>query len=104
MFASFADNRDQHYRAQLQAVQVDMNLIMNADPYSNSPLDESPEGINELINAATNGSLAPGSETQADYIAQVGKHYTKFVEEVNDAMEERDCDLAMLMVSSDLLL
>ena len=38
MMASFSDNRDSHYRAQLAAIQADINLIMKADPYQNQPL------------------------------------------------------------------
>ena len=99
MMASFSDNRDSHFRAQLAAMQADINLIMKADPYANTPLDDSGEQASDLIAQimGTNVPSAPSAGT--DYIAQCGKHYARFVDAVNDAMEERDYNLTMLHVS-----
>jgi hypothetical protein len=43
-----------------------------------------------------NITTAPSAGT--DYIAQCGKYYSRFVDAVNDAMEERDYNLTMLYV------
>ncbi|ORY13031.1 Sds3-like-domain-containing protein [Clohesyomyces aquaticus] len=96
MMASFSDNRDFHYKAQLAALQADFKLILKADPYSNKPLEDGGAEANELIAQVmgTNMPAAPSAAT--DYIAQVGKHYMRFVEAVNDALEERDFNLTML--------
>ncbi|KAF2261971.1 hypothetical protein CC78DRAFT_535201 [Lojkania enalia] len=96
MMASFSDNRDSHYRAQLAALQQDISLILKADPYANKPLDdgglEADESITQIM--GNNHPSAPSAGT--DYIAQVGKYYARFVESVNDALEERDYNLTML--------
>lgn len=99
IISSFNQNRDQHYRAQLQAVQVDMNLIMRADPYARAPLDDTGDEIAEEINLLTGGSVPTVPSAQGDYAALVGKTYAKFVEDVNNAMEERDMSLTILHVS-----
>ncbi|KAF2493435.1 hypothetical protein BU16DRAFT_619763 [Lophium mytilinum] len=96
MVASFADNRDTHYKAQLAAVQADMNLIMRADPYANKPLEDSGEEAAELIQTILGNHTRPAPSAETDYVAQVGSYYSRFVEAVNDAMEERDYNLTML--------
>lgn len=100
MVASFAENREVHYRAQMQAVQVDMNLIMHADPYANNPLEDSPLEIAEMITAGTGGSMQFTPEVHSDYLARVGRFYEKFVDDVNSEMEKRDYQLTMLWVSA----
>ncbi|KAF2787047.1 hypothetical protein K505DRAFT_379846 [Melanomma pulvis-pyrius CBS 109.77] len=96
MMASFSDNRDSHYRAQLAALQADINLILKADPYANKPLDDDGEEASELIAQIMGSNVPSAPSAGTDYIAQVGKHYARFVEAVNDAMEERDYNLTML--------
>ncbi|KAH7383303.1 Sds3-like-domain-containing protein [Pyrenochaeta sp. MPI-SDFR-AT-0127] len=96
MMSSFSDNRDSHYRAQLAALQADINLIMKADPYSNKPLDDGGEEASELISQIMGNNVPSAPSAGTDYIAQCGKHYSRFVDAVNDAMEERDYNLTML--------
>ncbi|KAF2704413.1 hypothetical protein K504DRAFT_416261 [Pleomassaria siparia CBS 279.74] len=96
MMASFSDNRDSHYRAQLAALQADISLILKADPYSNKPLDDDGEEASELITQIMGNNIPSAPSAGTDYIAQVGKHYARFVEAVNDALEERDYNLTML--------
>jgi hypothetical protein len=104
MMASFSDNRDSHYRAQLAALQADISLILKADPYANKPLDEDGEEASELITQIMGPNLPSAPSAGTDYIAQVGKHYSRFVEAVNDAMEERDVNISMLFVRNGPLL
>ncbi|KAF2145211.1 uncharacterized protein K452DRAFT_221727 [Aplosporella prunicola CBS 121167] len=96
MVAGFSDNRDQHYRAQIQAVQADMALIMRADPYQNKPLDDSGDDVNDTIQATTGAHQPQPGTASSDYVAQVGRFHSRFVEEVNNAMEDRDVALTML--------
>lgn len=96
MMASFSDNRDSHYRAQVAAVQADMNLIMRADPYANKPLEDGGEEAAELIASIMGNSVPSAPSAGTDYAAQVGTYYARFVEAVNDALEERDYNLTML--------
>ena len=96
MMSSFSDNRDGHYRAQLAALTADINLIIKADPYANTPLDDGGEEASELISQIMGSNVPTAPSAGTDYIAQCGKHYARFVDAVNDAMEERDFNLTML--------
>lgn len=98
MMGSFSDNRDSHYRAQLAALQADINLIMKADPYANKPLDDGGDEAEELIAQIMGNNVPTAPSAGTDYVAQCGKHYSRFVDAVNDAMEERDYNLTMLWV------
>ena len=99
MMASFSDNRDSHYRAQLAALQADINLITKADCYANKPLDDAGEEASELVAQIMGNAVPTAPSAGTDYIAQCGKYYSRFVDAVNDAMEERDYNLTMLWVS-----
>ncbi|XPS69187.1 hypothetical protein M3J09_001464 [Ascochyta lentis] len=96
MMATFSDNRDSHYRAQLAALQADINLIMKADPYKNEPLEDNGEEASELITQIMGNNVPTAPSAGTDYVAQCGKYYSRFVDAVNDAMEERDYNLTML--------
>lgn len=98
MMASFSQNRDGHFRAQLAALTADINLIMKADPYANTPLNDGGEEASELITQIMGDNVPSAPSAGTDYIAQCGKHYARFVDAVNDAMEERDYNLTMLYV------
>ncbi|KAK0638044.1 hypothetical protein DIS24_g10215 [Lasiodiplodia hormozganensis] len=96
MFTSFSENRDQHYRAQIQAVQTDMALIMRADPYQNKPLDDTGDEVADAIHGTTGSQPPQPGTATGDYVAQVGRFYSKFVNDANDALETRDIALTML--------
>lgn len=113
MIDSFSSNQHQHYRAQLQAVQADMTLILRADPYSSGAvpaegeggalagsgvLEDGGEEIRQLVESM--GAQLPADEqAQRDYWAMAGSRYKEFVRQVNDLVEERDADLTALHVS-----
>ena len=105
MVDSFSSNQHQHYRAQLQAVQADMTLILRADPYSTSfaeastgVLEDGGEEIRSMIESM--GAQLPTDEAaQRDYWALAGSRYRNFVRQVNDSVEQRDADLTALYVS-----
>jgi len=90
----FNQNREFHYRQQLIALQHDMNLITQADPYDPEPLEDSPDEIKRLVEAAT-----AGTPYQSEMSAQAGKWYSEFVHEVNSAKEAKELELIQLIVS-----
>lgn len=90
----FTLNRDHHYRSQLVALQLDMNLITQADPYNPEPLDDSPDEIARMVEEA-----ASATPYQADMSKMAGRWYSEFVHEVNEAKEAKEIELTQLMVS-----
>jgi hypothetical protein len=110
MISSFGANQNQHYRAQLQGVQVDMTMVLRADPYAaESVLEDSHDGIRALAETIMKGdangnggvSLPADDAARGDYWSLAGKRYTEFVRDVNNSVEERDADLTALHVSSN---
>ncbi len=104
--AHFTKNRDTQFRKQLQSLQIDMNLIMRADPYKEHPLEDHPEDIAELISNTVGANVhsgGHGGQRRGDNEAapHAGKWYYQFVEEINDAQEERDAHLTLLEVNSE---
>lgn len=100
----FTRNRDAHFRKQLQSLQIDMNLIMRADPYKERPLEDHPDEIAELISTTVGANILGGGHgghrrAENDAAPYAGKWYQKFVEEINDAQENRDAQLTLLEVS-----
>ena len=91
----FTLNRDPHYKAQLIALQYDMSLITQADPYSPEPMEDSPGGIARAVEEA-----AAGTPYQADMSKMAGRWYSEFVHEVNEAKEAKEIELTQLVVSS----
>ena len=89
----FKENRSTHFHKQVVALQHDMNLITQADPYNPEPLDDSPTAIAELVETA-----AEGTQFQPEMSSLCGRWYSEFVQEVNDAKEERDIELTQLFV------
>lgn len=91
--AQFSDNRDVHYRNQLQALQIDINLIGEADAHGDKQLPDSPASIDNLVrdNLQKNLMKAMG----ANVPLRAGRVYADFAKEINDAMEEKDAMLAM---------
>ncbi|KXL48796.1 hypothetical protein M433DRAFT_132889, partial [Acidomyces richmondensis BFW] len=97
MIDSFAAHQPQHYRAQLQAVQVDMTLVLRADPYAPEPLADGAEDVRRMVESVMSSVNVPSDEAaQKDFWAMAGRKYGEFVREVNDAMEKRDAELTAL--------
>ncbi|PYH82868.1 deacetylase complex subunit Sds3 [Aspergillus uvarum CBS 121591] len=89
--ASFSQNRDTQFRQQLHALQCDMTLINNADPYEPGPLPDSADEIAQLIE-----NTVGGGKFAKEMASLAGMWYSRFVQEVNQAKAEKDADLAML--------
>lgn len=110
--SSFAENRDHLYRKQLQALQADMNYIQAARLYDNAPLDEiGDDGLEETNTSAaasTAGSLRNAhhahlnGHTRLEVPYKTGPQTAEFIQEINDAMEQRDADLTTVVVSNEL--
>ncbi len=106
---AFSQNRDAHYRQQMQQLQADIHLIMCADPCQNEPLEDNGEIIAQMVDAflrelpgavsmnPLNGQSVPYRPDLEDP-AMKGRLYAKFAEQINNAMEERDAQLTMLSV------
>lgn len=70
-----------------------MTLINNSDPYLPIPLPDSAEEISQLIE-----TTAGGGKFGREMASLSGMWFSKFVQEINTMKEERDAELAMLMV------
>lgn len=105
--SSFAENRDHLYRKQLQALQADMNYIQAARLYDNVPLDgigdEGPEEANTSAAASSAGSLRNAHQahlnghTRLEFPYKTGPQTAQFIQEINNAMEQRDADLTTVV-------
>ena len=89
----FSANRDAHYREQLQGIQIDMNLIMEADAQRGTALPDSADDIESLVHdnirSSMMKSIGPIPPPRA------GRLYANFAKEINDAIEARDAALTM---------
>ncbi|MDN6412178.1 MAG: Sds3 domain-containing protein [Yaniella sp.] len=95
MTSQFSNNRDIQFRQQLHALQCDMTLINNADPYVTGPLPDSAESIASLIEETIGG----GSKFAKEMAGLAGTWYSRFVQDVNEIKERRDAELVKAMVS-----
>jgi hypothetical protein len=95
LIEDFTLNRDPHYKAQLIALQYDMSLITQADPYNPEPMEDSPDEIARAVEEA-----AAGTPYQADMSKMAGRWYSEFVHEVNEAKEAKEIELTQLRVSN----
>lgn len=93
MTTAFGVHRDEQFQQQRQALQVDMNLVMQADPYSADFMEDSGEDI-----ARTIETFAQRHQYPPEVSNIAGYWYSKFVLEVNEAKEEKQRELTMLMV------
>ena len=91
--ASFSQNRDTQFRQQLHALQCDMTLINNADPYAPGPLPDSAEEIARLIETTVGGG-----KFGREMASLSGMWYSRFVQEINEVKEDKDAELVMLVV------
>ncbi len=94
----FSNNRDHHYRTQLQALQIDMNLIMEANCNEKTPLPDSAEVVDAMVRENIDKTMR--SSLGHEIPVRAGRVYADFVKDINDAMEERDAALATHMVST----
>ncbi|CAG8403889.1 unnamed protein product [Penicillium salamii] len=89
----FSNNRDIQFRQQLHALQCDMTLINNADPYTTGPLSDTADSIASLIEETVGG----GSKFAKEMAGLAGTWYSRFVQQVNEIKEKRDAELVQTM-------
>ncbi|GAB7358884.1 hypothetical protein MBLNU230_g4107t1 [Neophaeotheca triangularis] len=100
MLLTFNSNQHQHYRAQLQAIQADMTLILRADPYNGAPLEDGGEEIAQMVRDL-GANVQGDTQAREDFDALAGVRYREFVREVNDQIEVRDAELTALRNNYD---
>ncbi|KAL8784779.1 MAG: hypothetical protein Q9213_003759 [Squamulea squamosa] len=96
----FASNKDFYYRQQLQALQRDASIITYAEPYRNQPLDELDELLDADENVHINGNRSnhhTGVMGNGERQPRAGKWARGFIERVNNAMEDRDIQLSLIV-------
>lgn len=89
---AFNSSRDFQFRQQIHGLQTEMALIAAAPPYTTEPLNDAPDQVARLVEQVTAGGQLP-------HDGLTGRWYSRFVQEINRAKEERDTELALLMVS-----
>lgn len=97
--SEFNSNLRQHYDAQASAIQVDMSLILQTNPYDGPLPDDEESVVKTVYEDFLGGKSVVDPSAEADFVSTVGKWYQQFIRDVNRKMEERDANLAMLTVS-----
>jgi hypothetical protein len=95
---SFALNLRNHYEAQANALQIDINLITHANPYTNKPLTDNVKDIDKKVYGLANSNLPNMAAAEDNFVASAGKRYSEFVRHINNAMEEKESGLSRLHV------
>ncbi len=97
---SFSENKDQFYREQLGALQLDVALILHAMPYVENPTMEPTAELMQMMHKLSRGDPRIMQQLQEGDMSGIGgKMYQRFAEEVQDAMERRDAALTSYAVS-----
>lgn len=93
--------RDQAFREQLHKIQIDTTLVMRVDPYVDRPLDgfEQDEQRLQQLNGDLDGQSGP--QTLLD---RAGPRFSKWMEKVQDLVEQRDYALTKYKVCAPYLL
>lgn len=96
----FTANKDSYYRSQLQALQIDINLILQSEAYGDEPPSDFGDDIAQLVHRYTGGNpQAMMAVAQGDTLAFAGRVYAEFAADVAAATEERDAALVRNTVS-----
>ena len=88
-------NRDTNLRAQLNALSRDIHYINRAELYQNQPLGDGPDDLMAEVASVTASGTGEPEITKVP----LGRNAAQFVEQVNNAMEERDASLTNVHVS-----
>jgi hypothetical protein len=87
-------DRDQAFRDQLHKIQIDTTLVMRVDPYVDRPLDNF-EADQQRLNQLNGDDPEHGPQTLLD---RAGPRFSKWMEKVQDLMEQRDYALTKYKV------
>lgn len=80
-------DRDQAFREQLHKIQIDTALVMRVDPYVDRPLDGFDQDHQRLQQLNGDSDSHSGSQTLFD---RAGPRFSKWMEKVQDLIEQRD--------------
>ncbi|KAI5802779.1 Sds3-like-domain-containing protein [Pyronema domesticum] len=88
--------RDQHYRSQITALQVDMQLVIGADVSGRDMrlLDDSAEAVQRSTETVLQNLGLRSTDVGTEGTS--GRWYAEFIQKVNNEMEERDAQLTLL--------
>ncbi|KAK4190167.1 Sds3-like-domain-containing protein [Podospora australis] len=78
-------DRDTSFREQLHRIQLDANLTMRIDPYADRPFDSFEEDQQKF--------QPPNGDANKTYLDVAGPRFFKWMEEVQDLVEQRDYTL-----------
>jgi hypothetical protein len=87
-------DRDQAFREQLHKIQIDTTLVMRVDPYVDRPLDNFEQDQQRLQQLNGDGDNS-GPQTLLD---RAGPRFAKWMEKVQDLVEQRDYALTKYKV------
>ncbi|MCJ1312382.1 hypothetical protein MMC25_006056 [Agyrium rufum] len=90
---SFDQNRELHFRTQLEQISRDMMYILRASLYETKTLNDDFDDANSATESGSEGRRGPGSFTSR---GPLGKWASLFINEVNGAMEERDSHITQV--------
>ncbi|KAK3683983.1 Sds3-like-domain-containing protein [Podospora appendiculata] len=91
--------RDQSFREQLQKIQIDTTLVMKIDPYVDRPLDgfeEDQQKLRQQLNEDADNTSTPRS-----LLEMSGPRFSKWMEKVQDLVEQRDYALTKFKFDYD---
>jgi hypothetical protein len=90
--------RDRHYRYQLSSIQADMQLVTGSNVSGGNMrlMDDSGEAVKRDVENVFLGTPIRMEDVGGEGLA--GRWYSKFLQSVNDTMEERDTQLVLLCV------
>lgn len=93
MSERFGRDRDATYREQLHQIQIDTNLVMRLDPYTDRPLDFLGQDRASRDRETNRDPDPEGRGGGRSVIEMAGPTFQQWVQEIEDLVEERDAEL-----------
>ncbi|EPE07422.1 deacetylase complex subunit [Ophiostoma piceae UAMH 11346] len=89
----FGRDRDMTYREQLQKIQIDTNLVMRLDPYTDRPLDFLGQDRASRERELNRDPDPEGRGGGRGVLEMAGPTFQQWIQEIEDLVEERDAEL-----------
>lgn len=89
----FSRDRDMTYREQLQKIQIDTNLVMRLDPYTDRPLDFLGPDRHSRDREFNRDPDPDGRGGGRGLLEMAGPTFQQWIQEIEDLVEERDYEL-----------
>lgn len=87
------------YREQLQKIQIDTNLVMRLDPYTDRPLDFLGPDRHSRDKELNRDPDPDGRGGGRGLLEMAGPTFQQWIQEIEDLVEERDSELTKQKVS-----